>query len=145
MMKKTLRIFACLLIALTVSLVMNVSNASAQPAACDKSATPTCRTELNPGDCQEVPLRGYGLEQIEISFPEDRVVPQIFPPPVVVYDVDLCDNQVKEGQLSLTAKNTYNFNPPQECPGVICNPEYPDVPRYTMPFILTWKNVPPSW
>ncbi|NES24197.1 MAG: hypothetical protein F6K41_36115 [Symploca sp. SIO3E6] len=142
MMKKTLRIFACLLIALTVTLMLNVSNASAQPAACDKSTTPTCRTELYPGDCQRVPLPGYTLEQIEISFPEDGIVPQIFPPPVVVYNVDLCDNQVEEGQLSLTTKNTYNFNPPQECPGVICNPENPDVYRFNMPFTLTWKNTP---
>ena len=138
-MKKALKLVACLLIALTVALAMNVSNASAQPVACDRSATPTCNTFLKPGDCQEVPLSGYGLAQIQISFPEGPV-PSIFPPPVMVYELDLCDTQVS-GKVDLTGTSTYDFDPPYPCPGEICNATG-HVNRYAMPFTVVWKNIP---
>ncbi|NEO50637.1 MAG: hypothetical protein F6K55_43765 [Moorea sp. SIO4A3] len=139
-MKKALKLVACLLIALTVALAMNVSNASAQQALCDKSMMPTCSTFLRRGDCQEVPLPGYGLAQIQISFPPNQPVPPIYPPPAMVYELDLCDTQVS-GQVDLTGTSTYDFKPPYPCAGEICNATG-DVRRPPMPFTVVWKNTP---
>ncbi|NER87938.1 hypothetical protein [Moorena sp. SIO3A2] len=138
-MKKALKLVACLLIALTVALAMNVSNASAQEALCDRSASPTCNTFLQPGDCQEVPLPGYDLAQIQISFPPDLPVPRIYPPPAMFYELDLCDTKVS-GQVDLTGTSTYDFDPPYACrDGLICNGTG-EVLRPPMPFTVVWKN-----
>ncbi|NEO89832.1 MAG: hypothetical protein F6K56_06075 [Moorea sp. SIO3G5] len=137
-MKKALKLVACLLIALTVALAMNVSNASAQPAACDKSMMPTCDTFLEPGDCQEVPLPGYSLAQIQIRLLPNQPVPKIFPPPAVVYELDLCDTQVS-GQVDVTGRSTYDFRPPYPCAGEICNATG-DVNRLPMPFAVVCSH-----
>ncbi|MGK7902184.1 MAG: hypothetical protein AB4352_12380 [Hormoscilla sp.] len=143
-MKKALKIVACLVIAMTVALAMNVSNASAQPAKCDKSAAPTCSTMLYPGECQKVPLGGYDLAQIEISFPEGLPVPGIYPPPTVFYNIDVCDTQVS-AKLNLAATATYGFKPPLPCQGQVCNYQDPITWGYPMPFELEWKNIPSEW
>lgn len=142
-MKKALKVVACLMIALTVALAINVSNASAQEAICDRSTTPTCRTELYPDDCQEVPLPGYDLSEIEISSLPDRPVPQIYPPPKMYYNIEVGDVLVS-AQLDITATDTEKFNPPYQVYGygTVCNAIDPIAPGYPMPFNLTWKNVP---
>jgi len=132
-----------MLIALTVALAMNVSNASAQPAACDKSSAPTCRTLLEPGDCQEVPLRGYNLAKIQIALPPDTAVPQIYPPPKIFYNIDIPDTLVS-AQLNLAATGTYTFDQLYPSRGRVCNDLYPIAPGYPMPFTLVWKNIPPQ-
>lgn len=143
-MKKALKIVACLLIALTVALATNVSNASAQPAACDKSTTPTCRTELYPGDCQDIPLPGYDVSEINISFSPDSPVPMIYPPPKMYYNIEVCGELVS-AQLELTSTATYDFNAPYSCDeGRVCNGYDPIAPGYPMQFDLTWKNIPPK-
>ncbi|NET41715.1 hypothetical protein [Okeania sp. SIO2B3] len=142
-MKKALKIVACLLIALTVALATNVSNASAQPAACDKSSAPTCYTTVYPGDCQEVPLPGYDLAEIKIALPPGTPVPQIYPPPKIFYNMDIPDTEVS-AQLNLAATATYTFNPLYKSQGQVCNDLYPIAPGYPMPFTLSWKNIPPQ-
>jgi len=143
-MKKTLKIVACLLIALTVALATNVSNAKAQQVACDRSTTPTCSTTLSPGDCQDVPLPGFNVSQIEISFPPDSPVIGIFPPPKIYYNIDVCE-ELESAQLPLTGTATRDFNPPYQCDyGRVCNALEPIAPGYPLPFNLTWKNVPPQ-
>ena len=143
-MKKALKIVACLLIALTVALATNVSNASAQRAACDFSSTPTCHTMLYPGDCQEVPLPGYNLSEIKISFPPDSAVIGIYPTPKMYYNIEVCDELVS-AQLELTSTATYDFNLPYPCDyGWVCNAYDPIAPGYPTEFNLTWKNIPPK-
>ena len=142
-MKKALKIFACMLIALTVALAMNVSNASAQPAACDRSSAPTCQTIVEVGECQEVPLGGYDLAEIQIALPPGSAVPQIYPPPKIFYNIDVPDTLVS-AQLNLAATGTYTFNPPSPSRGRVCNDLYPIAPGYPMPFTLVWKNIPPE-
>lgn len=142
-MKKALKIVACLLIALTVALATNISNASAQPAACDKSLNPTCRTTLYPGECEEVPLFGYDLSEIEISFPPDAPVPMIYPPPKIYYNIDVNEVLVS-AQLPLTSTATYDLNEPYTSDGVVCNSDNPIAPGFPMQFNLMWKNIQPD-
>lgn len=141
-MKKALKIVACLLIALTVTLATNVSNASAQE--CDWSTDPVCHSTLYPGECESVPLPGYEVSEIEISFPPDAPFPRFYPPPKIYYNIEVCDELVS-AQLEVTGTATYDFNQPYPCDhGEVCNAKDPIAPGYPMLFDLTWKNVSPN-
>ncbi|NES66720.1 MAG: hypothetical protein F6K24_16405 [Okeania sp. SIO2D1] len=137
-------IVACLLIiALTVALAMNVSNASAEPAACDKSSAPTCQAIVDIGECQEVPLPGYDLAEIKIALPPGTPVPRIYPPPKIFYNIDIPDTLVS-AQLNVEATATYTFNPSSTYQSRVCNDLDPIAPGFPMPFTLTWQNIPPQ-
>lgn len=137
-MKQTLKLVTCLLLVLTLALGINLSSASASNAICDTSASPTCRVVLNAGECQDVPLPGYHLEQIETMINPRGAIDKMYPPPKMIYSIDLSDAKV-ESELPLKTKATYDFDPLDSDFGKVCN-----VNTRTTSLVVFWKNTPKS-
>jgi hypothetical protein len=135
LMKQALKLIACLLAAFILSWGMQVPAAQAQQVICDRSAEPTCLAELEPGECQELPLPGYQLTEVEIAFHGGDRLPAIYPPPSVAYELEVGFTQVS-GELTPDAKSIYRFDSPGE--GQICNSERSS--SFPLPFNVRWEN-----
>lgn len=137
-MKKILKVVACLLIAITVALGMNVTNASAVvPTICDRSINPTCLATLEaPGDCVDVPLPGFNVKDVKIEF-AGGPIPLIYPPPTVNYELEIGATQVRS-ILAPTASAEYEFNPATSESGQVCSAK---AGPFALPFTVVWKNI----